>query len=343
VGEPGRGQGARGTRPHEAVSSRPPGGAPGRGRPLRVSSTLLLLLLALVLPGCGPEEPLLTVRTEDPSAPPEAIGSFGLITLLPPLARASEGPCLKLTGQFVHFTQLRAEEVLRAIDPELGRLPNEGIPGQCRLLPPEEHAPTLSARQVEGSNPFTIDLLDAGPLAIRSPEVAITVEPTPFPDLLASVAGVVYGAAAEECIPLGGEGDLIVQTQGGPDVGPFTAVLPLPRPVTIQAVDEIPPDEGCVLLGHRPQGSLRVRWDRSEEHGDFLPLELGSSTARLHCLVPDTGSFTVPLGPGLETEEGLRLRVRRIRVQPFLAPGIREGEMVTIVHDEVILRSETFP
>ncbi|MBM4321391.1 MAG: hypothetical protein FJ125_15980, partial [Deltaproteobacteria bacterium] len=242
-------------------SARPASGSGGNGL-LTVAWSFALLQVAAALPlaGCNHEEPVMVVRTRDPSR--HLVGSFGLVTLMQ-TERLEPGPCLKLSGQFVHYSRIHPEAVVRAIDPEIGRLPNEGVLGQCQEVRPEGRQlprPGDAADEV----PFMIELLDAGNLVVRHPIGTIGVEPQPFPDVLASVGGVVYGTPAGECIPLSGEGEIAVQGDGGPDVGTFSVVLPLPRQPEISAVDGIPPENGQISLGHPLEGPLIVQWQRPE-------------------------------------------------------------------------------
>lgn len=296
---------------------------------------LLSVGVALHLAACSNAEPVMVVRTPDPSR--QHVGSFGLLTLME-TERPGQDPCLKLYGQFVHYAHLHPEAVVRAIDPEMGRLPNEGVLGQCSVLRNDER-PIPADGGAGSQEPFSIELLDAGGLTVRSPYGTLEIEPRPFPDMLASVGGVVYGSSAADCIPLAGEGELVVQSAGGRDVGAFFASLPMPQRLEIVAVDGIAPEDGQVVLGRPLDGVLPVQWQEPESSGDVFHIELESGDWRLLCLVPDTGSFSVPASSLSSAPKSgpVHLRVRRIHVQPFTAPGIREGEIVTIAQEEVTL------
>ncbi len=290
----------------------------------------MVLLLAQAGLGCGPEEPVMVVRTSDPTH--HSSGSFGLVTLRQ-VARAPGSACLKLSGQFVSYRDIHPDAVVRAVDPEIGRLPNEGVPGQCRLLRSDALSEGATGQDPGAQGRFSIDLLDAGGLLLRSPQGEALVAPRDFPDMLSSVAGVVYSSTPADCVTLDGDGELSVEGQGGAEVGSFSVSLPLPQRPEIQEVAGQVAEAGSIAA--RRGEDLPLRWHQGETPGDFVHVELEGPDARLVCLVEDSGGFAIPEADldRLGVAGDLLLRVRRIRVQPFLAPGIREGELVTIVED----------
>ncbi len=281
----------------------------------------VLLVATVTAFACNPDEPVLSLRV-DPTV--RETGSFGLVSLL------QSGPGLRLTGQFVAYENLHPDQVIRAIDPEIGTMPNEAPRGRCVELTGQTPSEPLDGD-------FSIDLLDAGNILVTGPEGTITVEPRDFPDMLSSVGGVVYSSGPGQVVPLGPDADIVVAATGGPEVGAFSASVPMPRRLFVASVDGIPPSEGRVDIGSIGASPMQVQWYEPDPSSDFFHIEIDTGSARFLCNVDDVGSFELPAHVVRAMKDGTILTLRRIKVRPFVAPGISEAELVTLVQDEVVL------
>jgi len=297
--------------------------------------------VALLLAGCSPEEPVMVVRTPDPSLVRSGYsGSFGLITVVAEAGgESAEGGGLRLSGQFVHYDGLHPDAVVRAVDPAVGRLPNEGVPGTCQPLPSGALAGSLPAGGAPGT--FSIQLLAAGELTVAARDLQQAVDPREFPDLFPTVGGVVYGEALTALDLVDDRpSEVTVEGAGGADVGPFSAHISLPARPVIRSVDGVAAVAGRVHLGQPVEGPLQIEWDAGETgEPDFVLVELEGDGWGTVCRAPEPGRFVVPaatLRPASHLER-LVVRIRRISVRPFAAAGIREGEAVGIVEHEALI------
>lgn len=154
---------------------------------------------------------------------PGESGRYGLVVLTTQLGE----PGVAVSGQLLDYQGITRRDALLALAaPELAWLDGLDLPpGGCHLLDADAPDPGPGAR---------VDLLDAGPLAVRAPDPLddrLVVPPRALPPLVMALAGVVYDGDAR--LPYLAGGTYALHAEGG-EVGPLTAEIEAPAPVWLE-------------------------------------------------------------------------------------------------------------
>jgi hypothetical protein len=202
----------------------------------------------------------------------------------------------------------------------------------------------LSADGTAHGVPAEVALLDAGRLEVRGPVDRAQLSTHHYPELLAFVSGVVYGADEARPVTLGLGQPYQVAGDGGEEVGPFIASAVAPR-----AFPSLSPSGEPLRRG----ADLELRWAEADglaaaPSPSVEPLlveikwsgRLGARAVR--CRVRDDGSFTVPRDafdalPPPSLLNGATVSATRIGRSPLAAPGVGRGELTVELRDVVPL------
>lgn len=200
-----------------------------------------------------------------------------------------------------------------------------------------------------------VELLEAGDVAVEIPETSAKLRSMYFPDLVPYITGVTYKVTHSQRRPAAAPRKTLrtarIRATGSFDIPAFRADLDIeiPKTVTLVEVGELSAAGGSVDM--EPGRDLPITWEPAGSSATLFMVEINQysfdEVASIRCLVPDTGSFTVPV----ETLSTLpmwgsatkRLQVNRISIQPFDADGLDEGVLVLVAQDSVVLRDTSVP
>lgn len=234
-------------------------------------------------------------------------GSFGVVRIERETAMDADVSLAgaELSGSFAQYRGVDGRAVLALLG---GRA---AAPESCRLAGAEAGAFGNADAQVE--------LLDVGDVEVRVAGTRTRMMSRTFPDLAGMVAGVFYaqdatlGAARADV-------DEYVITAEGRELPGFEVVAVAPTGFSELTVDGLSPDD----VGYLDRGvDVELQWDAGDPR-DQVEVDLVAGGAVLECVVRDDGSFRIGSDALslVDADEDARLVVRRVRTQPFDAPGI---------------------
>jgi|GEM_PF-4649500 len=228
--------------------------------------------------------------------------------------RRNGGPLTSETQvQFARYRPAAAVEVPRLLGvADFERIPLDTCEARDVAAELDE---ALAASHVE------VSLLDAGRLELRQAQRVSELSPTHYPEVVPSVAGMVY-VGAEVPLQLGGNYQLL--GDGGLDVGPLSASAVAPRAFPQLASTPI----------ERRAEELVVRWTGGSDDEPAL-VEVKGSTRVVRCRARDDGELAIRRALYDTLPDGaVTLSVTRRTRAPLLAPGIGEGTLSIILRDE---------
>ena len=216
--------------------------------------------------------------------------------------------------QFARYRPAAAAEVPRLLGvADFERIPLDSCEARDVAAELDE---ALAASHVE------VSLLDAGRLELRQGPRVAELQPTHYPEVVPSVAGMVY-VGAEIPLQLGGSYQLL--GDGGLDVGPLSASAVAPR-----AFPQLMPLE-------RRADELVVRWTASGDEEPAL-VEVKGSTRVVRCRARDDGELAVRRALYDTLPDGaVTLSVTRRARAVLSAPGIGDGQLSIVLRDEASL------
>lgn len=202
---------------------------------------------------------------------------------------------------------------------------------------PDECGEALTAATLEDVGGIetgaSVELVDVGPLEVRSVETVKRLSARSFPDLLSLVAGVVYAGDDSGGLSLASGSEVSFFAPGGGAIGPLDASGTLPTALDLLRVGGQDPELGTVVLARG--ADLEVVWDGAGG-GDEIRIELSwmqpAGTVVVTCRANDDGFFMVPaertrLVPELAGVDA-RMTIRRLRRSAVSAIGLEEGDLV---------------
>lgn len=295
-------------------------------RALHISA--VLGVLALLVQGCGPEEP-------SPSmARTELRGNFGEVLFAysqPTSERADEGtvaaPPFEISARFVRVRDLgRAEaRLLWGVE-----LPQADVPlGECQQLDPAQpYQDTVLSSSVE--------LLDAGELSLRLGDLELGLPTQSFPSVYGVVSGVLYGGETLD-VPFQPEQPYRIVSRGSEAIGAFEVDVAAPEEFESLVVAGAEVGVEPVVLEAAGQ-PLEVRWEPGRASNEIL-VELSYSQfgveQRVACRSQEDGVVEIPAHMASRLLEAgvsdARLVISRVARSHFTADGLDEGEAVFVV------------
>ncbi|MFW6050567.1 MAG: hypothetical protein ACODAU_05305 [Myxococcota bacterium] len=241
----------------------------------------------------------------------DSTGSFGALQMerganseLPELA---DGKAV-LNAVFARYSGLEAEDALELLG--VGRAGPETddcalVGGQAPVYPQPD---------------AIVELLDVGDLHVGVAGSRTRLSARMFPELGSLVAGAFYAGHAELAEARADVDEYQVLATGGAEVAPFEVVAVAPPAPSGVVVDGFVPPEEPVVGRDR---DLEILWDAGDPR-DRLDVTLAAGSTAIECAARDDGMITVPadLVAQLDADADARLVLRRVRVQPFDAPGL---------------------
>ena len=181
----------------------------------------------------------------------------------------------------------------------------------CRLAGAEDGA--------FGNLDAEVELLDVGDVEVRVAGTRTRMRSRTFPDLAGMVAGVFYAQDAT-LGPAQSDVDEYVIAAGGRELPGFEVVAVAPAGFGELLVDGLEPDDAGFV---DRSVDVELQWDAGDPR-DRVEIDLVAGGAVLECDARDDGLFRIDaatLGM-IDADEDARMVVRRVRTQPFDAPGI---------------------
>ncbi len=214
--------------------------------------------------------------------------------------------------QFARYRPAAAVEVPRLLGvADFERIPLDSCEARDVAAELDE---ALAASHVE------VSLLDAGRLELRQGPRVAELQPTHYPEVVPSVAGMVY-IGAEIPLQLGGNYQLL--GDGGLDVGPLSANAVAPR-----AFPQLMPLE-------RRTDELMVRWSATGADEEPALVEVKGSTRVVRCRARDDGELAIRRSLYDTLPDGaVTISVTRRARAILSAPGIGDGQLSIVLRDE---------
>jgi hypothetical protein len=133
---------------------------------------------------------------------------------------------------------------------------------------------------------------------------------------------VFYAESTELPVAIPDHDEYRIRAEGSDAVAPFSVVAVAPPVPAGLAVDGQPLDGLALPLVERDR-ELEMLWDAGDPR-DRVELQLTAGGQLLECSARDDGAFRIPahLLAELDADPEARLVVRRVRAQPFDAPGV---------------------
>jgi hypothetical protein len=276
---------------------------------MRVRFGLVLIATALFGAGCTSPAEDLGAAALDSRA-----GSLGILQVerLGGAADGLEAPPAQLGAAFARYQGLSGDAVVRL----LGGRPVTAM-----------DACSASGGELDAlaSTDASVELLDVGVIDVRVGESEARLVPRTFPELARVAAGFFYAGDAQLGAVRADVDAYTFRAEGSAELPSFEVAVPVPADLLDVRLDgallAALPGEPSALI-HRDR-ELDVSWEGLDPR-DQVELEFVSEGATVVCRARDDGSFRVPaaaLAP-LTRDEGARLVLRRVRVQPFDAAGV---------------------
>jgi hypothetical protein len=174
------------------------------------------------------------------------------------------------------------------------------------------------------SHPPQVALLDAGRLEVRGGHTLQHLMPTFYPEVVPSLHGVVYGAAAD-AMPLSLGALYSVEGEGGMDIGPIVGSVVSPH---VFPSLQLP----AALRLHE---NLMVRWAQEPAPlGDVRVEVRGAANHLIRCRAPDDGELVVPAALVDELGAGrVTVTVARSSASSLPATGLGQGRLAIELRD----------
>ena len=184
-----------------------------------------------------------------------------------------------------------------------------------------------------------VALLDAGRLELRGPVDRASISPRHYPELVPFVSGVVYGGDDSEPVSLGLGQAYQVWSEGGAEVGGFSAGVIAPRAFPGLTVEPL-----------RRGADLELRWNNEPSvAGPAEPLLIEvkwasrAGTRAVRCRARDDGSFVIPHDafdglPAAGALTSVTATATRLARGPLSAPGAGRGELTVALKDVAALQ-----
>jgi hypothetical protein len=252
-----------------------------------------------------------TTADEESVAMGALSGSFGVVQI----DRGTHPDLAELTSQravlnavFARYAGLEGEEALELLG--LGR--SGPAWGECAL----RGSPPVLRPGVDAA----VELLDVGRLEVRVAGSRAELRARTFPELGTLVAGAFYAEDAQLAETRADVDEYHLLASGTAAIERFEAVLvgpPAPAEVTV---------DGQPLV-ERPAvvrtGGLELLWDAGDPR-DRIEVQLVAGGLVLECVARDHGHLAVDADAvaQLDADDDARLTLRRVRAQPFDAPGL---------------------
>ncbi|MFW5924758.1 MAG: hypothetical protein ACOCV4_01255 [Myxococcota bacterium] len=213
----------------------------------------------------------------------------------------------ELNAVFARYRGLEGQDALELLG--VGRAGPET--DSCALVSPPPVQPDADA---------IVELLDVGTLEVRVGDSRAHVAPRVFPELGALVAGSFYAKDAELVEARADRDTYRVVATGGEEVEPFEVEVVAPAAPDEVSIGGFAPDERPVL---GRDDEIVVVWDAGDP-GDRIDLTLAAGSTVIECVARDDGMLQIPADvlSEIDTDPDARLVMRRVRVQPFDAPGL---------------------
>lgn len=213
----------------------------------------------------------------------------------------------ELNAVFARYRGLEGQDALELLG--VGRAGPET--DSCALVSPPPVQPDPDA---------VVELLDVGTLEVRVGDSRAHVAPRMFPELGALVAGSFYAKDAELIEARPDRDPYRVVATGSEAVEPFEVEVVAPAGPEGVSIGGFAPDERPILSR---DDELVIVWDAGDPR-DRLDLTLAAGSTVIECVARDDGMLQVPpdVLAELDADADARLVMRRVRVQPFDAPGL---------------------
>jgi len=265
----------------------------------------------------------------------------------------------RVHAQFLDVQGLEAGTALAAL--EIWQEPSSLDRDTCAISTDGGSAST----RPEQERRFRMQLLDVGPLSVRTGGRELTLTPRRIPDLSSAYSGVVYGmdrtlqgaggpSNATESLTFQPGQPYQFEAPGGSGTSGFEASVTAPAPVDIVGISRRSASERLGRLSTKTP--VRIEWDTQQssqssvgsETADgrdggevFLTVTGARSGAPLRCRLKDDGRFTLPAELVDEVAgeaERLTFVMRRVESRDIDVGGLDEMRM-TISATDVRRRS----
>lgn len=238
-------------------------------------------------------------------------GSFGVVQVerqgskgMPELSE----PRAVLNAVFARYSGLEGQDALQLL-------------GVAQRGPETDECALLGAKDPLYPGPDAqVELLDVGKIDVRVAGSDAQLTPRMFPELGSLVSGVFYAEDAELAQTRADVDEYHIVASGGARVAPFEVVgVGPPAPAGVVVGGFSAKDKPTVVRSR----ALEIVWDPGDPR-DRIDLQLASGSQAIACVAHDDGLLQVPadLMAQLDPDTTARLVMKRVRVQPFDAPGI---------------------
>jgi hypothetical protein len=178
-----------------------------------------------------------------------------------------------------------------------------------------------------------VSLLDAGRLELRGPVDRAALMPRHYPELVPFVSGVVYGGDETAPVSLALGQSYQVWSEGGSEVGPFSAIVTAPRAFPALTVEPL-----------RRGNDFELRWVTEPGSAAVEPLLVEvkwtsrAGTRTVRCRVRDDGNFSIPHEgfdalPSASALTSFTATATRLSRSTLSAPGVGRGELTVALKD----------
>jgi hypothetical protein len=221
-------------------------------------------------------------------------------------------------GALAGFVRMPAHVDARALMSLVGLDPNLPELGRCIASSDQKKSQPLSGLG-------TIELLDAGDVALEADGLRTTLAPRAFPTVTDSISGVMYTTRDRSADALPAHARYSMQVAGSEEIAALALEATAPSIVDGATIGGIPLAEVESISIKQP---LDLTWSVGSA-GDLLYVQLvaqDGSVTSVCSFKDDLGAATVPantfagMGPGY-------LAVHRVRLQEFRGGGIDRGQL----------------
>lgn len=241
-------------------------------------------------------------------------GSLGILQVerVGGSADSLDAPPAQLGAAFARYQGLSGDSVVRL----LGGRPASAL-----------EACTASGSELDGlaSAEASVELLDVGVIDVRVGETEARLVPRTFPELARVAAGFFYAGDAQLGAIRADVDAYTFRAEGSAELPGFEVAVPVPADLLEVRLDgvSVSGEPGAAVALITRERDLDVSWEGLDPR-DQVEVELVSAGATVVCRARDDGSFRVPAAAllPLTRDEGARLVMRRVRVQPFDAAGV---------------------
>lgn len=252
--------------------------------------------LLLVVAGCtGAADP------RDAAGGAVREGSLGVVQI----RRGDIGERVGLGAVFARYQGIEGPAVLDLLGAEHAH----GEPDTCSLA---------TADDAFGADDATVELLDAGSVAVELGGPPVVMAPRTYPALGRLASGVFYAADVAPAPDVGTQ--VRVRSTGGADVARFAFVTGSPPPPSRVLVAGVDAEDAPQIDRAR---DLDVGWDAGEVT-DRVAIDLRVGGHVLSCLARDDGHLQISrdLVGQLDAELEAHLVLSRVRQEPFEVAGV---------------------